>query len=167
MKKIGNKIALMLLLGSSVFSIGAKSFADEMTFKIVDAEDKAVENSKWELIKDGKVIDSFESHKEKFSFKKDLENGNYELKEVKKGDGYKLNEKSIKFTVPYKIVKDDKEDVAEKFTILPKFNREEKPKKAETPVKTNIDSSSSLAVLGISGATLGFGLFSKLLRKKK
>jgi len=54
----------------------------------------------------------------------------------------------------------------EKFTIVPKFNKEEPPKKPEKPAKTNIASSASLSILGVSGIALITGLFSKIKRKK-
>jgi hypothetical protein len=166
MKNFKNKIILSTLVLGSILTIGSVSFADELTFNIVDTEQKAVENSTWELIKDGKVIDKFESKDGKYSFKKELKDGNYELKEVTKGKGYKLNEKTIKFSVPYKAEKDGKLETFEKFTIVPKFNKEEPPKKPEKPAKTNIASSASLSILGVSGIALITGLFSKIKRKK-
>jgi len=60
MKNFKNKIILSTLVLGSILTIGSVSFADELTFNIVDTEQKAVENSTWELIKDGKVIDSIE-----------------------------------------------------------------------------------------------------------
>ena len=166
MKSLKNKIILSSLLVGSIFSIGSTSFADELSFNIVDTENKAVENSTWELSKDGTVLETFESKDGKNVFKKELKDGNYELKEIKKGNGYKLNEKTIKFTVPYKALKDGKEETFEKFTIIPKFNKEEPPKKKEKPSKTNIAASSSIGMLGASGAIVVASLLSKFRKKK-